>query len=1052
MASGGTLQGGYSGTDTLNLAALNFGGSAAINLLPFSAATPALAVTALSTSSTETINIANAAPLAGGTYALLTWGSIAGTGTPAFTLGATPPLNGVRPEAYALAVSNGTLDLGVTVNNNITWTGSQSTAWDNSAPNWKISGGSTTFYTADNVTFSDSGANPANTTVLLGTTNVSPSSVTFNNSSLSYTLSGNYGIIGAASLAKSGNQTLTIDTANSYTGGTTIYAGTLKVGNSAALGASAGSVGVASGAVLDLNGTTMINTNALTLSGSGISNGGALTNSSATAAAYPGNITLNTPVAIGGANGITLGGAISGASANTLTKVGNGMLTLTGVSTYTGSTTISAGTLNLSGEGNLGGAAANYAGNIANSGVLLLSLNSDNAQTFGGIISGGGTLSQSGGLTTLTALNSYTGATNVNGGTLSVCGRGHFLHESHQRRQRGLAHFDHERCLRHEPRRGVDDLRRNDQRQRHWRRHGRAVQRGAEQRHDERQRQRQRLIRYVLRDQRHHHAHRQRHGEHDQRQHVRHAKRHHSRRLYALVKRFPEHLLPVGGQYANHLRRPDQDGQWHRGPQRGQQLYRQHDDLGRNAQHLRRGQPGRRGPPTTPAPSPTAACYCSTSTATMRQTFSGAITGTGKIYQTGSGITTFTETNIPATAVIVNGGQLIGNATTFNTFASTTTLGVNSAGTLNIYSNGATLSNSVTGNGWFTVTMTGGQTNTYISGLAGYNGTVELSGGGENKWNFGYNASGTTCQVDSGAELYVNGAGTLSAVYLLGGDGSGENYGAIRVQSALTAPVILKASTQIGNGGGSIIGSITSGTTSSVQTLTIGGGASPSSSFALSGPISNGTTGGTIALTQNVGYITSLTGSNSYTGATTISSGTLAYTGGGSNSGNGSYALSTNANGALLINTSGTVAASGITWSGSNAGTVVLQSGVLSVGSGGLTSASPTGTALDFNGGTLKSSAAMTITGNLPILILGGGGTLDSSGGSIMVWLGHRLRRQRGHGHVHDPGRKQRHRQFHQRQHLDRSAGPCRQRHQVDARRRGQHPRRLADGWRQHDV
>jgi len=80
------------------------------------------------------------------------------------------------------------------------------------------------------------------------------------------------------------------------------------VGSATALGDNAGAVTVsATGAALDLNGTTMTGTNALTLNGTGISSGGALTNSSATAGTYAGLVTLgSTGVSIGGHRLITL--------------------------------------------------------------------------------------------------------------------------------------------------------------------------------------------------------------------------------------------------------------------------------------------------------------------------------------------------------------------------------------------------------------------------------------------------------------------------------------------------------------------------------------------------------------------------------------------------------------------------------------------------------------------------------------------------------------------------------------------------------------------------
>ena len=136
---------------------------------------------------------------------------------------------------------------------------------------------------------------------------------------------------GAFGLTKSGAGTLTLNGANTYNKGTTISEGTIKLGNASALGAAPVTgnlnvVSVAAGAVLDLNGQTITRTNALTLNGSGISSGGALINSNATAASYAGNVTLGSDSSIGGANGITLSGIIGGGF--NLTKVGAGTLTL----------------------------------------------------------------------------------------------------------------------------------------------------------------------------------------------------------------------------------------------------------------------------------------------------------------------------------------------------------------------------------------------------------------------------------------------------------------------------------------------------------------------------------------------------------------------------------------------------------------------------------------------------------------------------------------------------------------------------------------------------
>ncbi|MBT8560971.1 filamentous hemagglutinin N-terminal domain-containing protein [Polynucleobacter paneuropaeus] len=117
---------------------------------------------------------------------------------------------------------------------------------------------------------------------------------------------------------------------NTYTGGTTITGGTLQAGNAAAFGGAASAITVNSGAALDLNGKTLTYANALTLNGSGISSGGALTNSSATGGTYIGAITLGSDSLIGGTTGaITVTGAIdSTASAYNLALVGNQAITL----------------------------------------------------------------------------------------------------------------------------------------------------------------------------------------------------------------------------------------------------------------------------------------------------------------------------------------------------------------------------------------------------------------------------------------------------------------------------------------------------------------------------------------------------------------------------------------------------------------------------------------------------------------------------------------------------------------------------------------------------
>ena len=135
-------------------------------------------------------------------------------------------------------------------------------------------------------------------------------------------------VSGAGGLVLSSG-TLTLSGSNSYSGGTQLTAGVLRMGNAQAFGSSNAAVTVASGAALDLAGITGTSTNpyALTLNGSGISGGGALMNSG-TAATFYGPVTLGSDSSIlASGNDITLGASNGG---NALGIAGNFALTVGG--------------------------------------------------------------------------------------------------------------------------------------------------------------------------------------------------------------------------------------------------------------------------------------------------------------------------------------------------------------------------------------------------------------------------------------------------------------------------------------------------------------------------------------------------------------------------------------------------------------------------------------------------------------------------------------------------------------------------------------------------
>lgn len=143
-----------------------------------------------------------------------------------------------------------------------------------------------------------------------------------------------------SSLTKAGVGTLTLNNAaNSWSGGTTISAGTLQIGVANAL-----PVGnLTDNGILDLNG---INTTVNGLSGSGSVD----------------TLSGGTPTLTVGVNGG--GGTLSGVIQNSagtlsLTKVGAGTLTLAGGYAYSGTTLVAGGTLNLATTASLPGAPGN---------------------------------------------------------------------------------------------------------------------------------------------------------------------------------------------------------------------------------------------------------------------------------------------------------------------------------------------------------------------------------------------------------------------------------------------------------------------------------------------------------------------------------------------------------------------------------------------------------------------------------------------------------------------------------------------------------------------
>ena len=138
-------------------------------------------------------------------------------------------------------------------------------------------------------------------------------------------------ISGSGTLVKVGSGTVTFSGANAFDNTLTIDAGTIAAGHTAALGAIAGGT-IVNGGTLDLNGFA-IGFEALTINGNGASGVGSISNSSGTAAALAGEITLAGDASLGGSGDISFSGGVDGTTADTesLTLVGAGSRTFTGI-------------------------------------------------------------------------------------------------------------------------------------------------------------------------------------------------------------------------------------------------------------------------------------------------------------------------------------------------------------------------------------------------------------------------------------------------------------------------------------------------------------------------------------------------------------------------------------------------------------------------------------------------------------------------------------------------------------------------------------------------
>ena len=441
---GGVVANGNNDTGVLTIGTLTFSGTGAIDpVLTGPTATAAgIVVTTLATGATAhqiTVNPVNSGwnP---GVYDLVNYSSISGLGFNAFTLGTVA---GLSPRQSA-SLTNVAGELALTITSSggaLIWTGASSANWTTAtipAPkNWNLqAGGTTDFISGDLVQFDDTATGSTN--VNISDANVTATSVTFNNSSKNYTISSTGGFgIGGGFMVKNGTGTVTLNTANTYSGGTTLNAGVLNVNTPTAIGT--GALTITGGALGNTSGAnvTLTTSRAVALNGDVAFNG-------------PNNLNLGTgTVTIGGATGArtitanagTLGtGPIFGAAGYGLTIAGAGTVQIqvpdtsnaaAEQSTVVGDLTVQAGAT----FGN--GGADTFFGGLIGGGTVIngsattrwitVGLDNSNTTFSGSIVNGTGTggmgLRKRGtGTLTLSGSNAYSSTTTLENGTVVITG------------------------------------------------------------------------------------------------------------------------------------------------------------------------------------------------------------------------------------------------------------------------------------------------------------------------------------------------------------------------------------------------------------------------------------------------------------------------------------------------------------------------------------------------------------------------------------------------------------------------------------------------------
>jgi fibronectin-binding autotransporter adhesin len=363
--------------------------------------------------------------------------------------------------------------------------------------------------------------------------------------------------------------------------------------------------------------------------------------------------------------------------------------------------------------------------------------------------------------------------------------------------------------------------------------------------------------------------------------------------------------------------------------------------------------------------------------------FSGTSTGAvARFITNAGGVVDFSGTSGPAGNNRVTAGSIEG-AGTYNLGANTLIVGLNNlsttvSGTINDggMSGGAGASLVKVGDG--TLILTGANTYTGLTAVLG--GTLQLGNGG---------ASGSILgNVFLHTTLAVNRSDTYTFGGIIVGDGAFVQMGSgTTILTAnnlyLGGTTISAGALQLGNGGtsGGIVGDVLDNGTLAVNR---------SDTLTLRGIIS-----GTGAFQQNGTGTTVLTGDNLYTGGTTINAGMLQLGDGGAS---GSITGNVTDNGIFAVNRSDTYTFGGVisgngafaqigpgttilTAANAYSGGTIINAGVLAVAADANLGAATGG--LAFGGGTLRFLSGFAT--NRAVTLDVGGGTIDTNGNTATL-------------------------------------------------------------------